>query len=102
MPDNVIILTLPTCEGCARTPDFTCDLEVSDYYPRHLLLITQVPAADTLLSIGIHDLTITVRDPDGNETICRRKILVQCAPTFTNVEVTVECPDGQTGDSVTI
>lgn len=100
--DNVLVIELPSCSGCARVPDYTCDLEISDEYPRHLLLITQVPAKDTLLPIGIHQLTITVTDPEGNRTICTKQILVQCQTTYINVAVTVECPDGQVGDPVTI
>lgn len=100
--DNVLIINLPSCSGCARVPDYTCDLEISDEFPRSQLLITQVPARDTLLPIGVHDLTITVTDPNGNRTICTKQILVQCQQTFLNTEQTAECPEGETGDSVTV
>lgn len=88
------------CGGCYRLPKY--QVIISSPYPSHQLIITQDPIPGTLLQVGVHSITITITDPAGRTHICEKTLHIECSPVFYNTEQVVECPAGQTGDSVTI
>jgi hypothetical protein len=56
-------------------PDFTSSIEISDNAPLDEMIITQEPAAGTLMGIGVHNVILYVSDKQGNKA--------NCATTFT-------------------
>jgi uncharacterized repeat protein (TIGR01451 family) len=64
-----IALADSTCQG--PVPNVTSDVDASDNCtPTNLLLITQSPAAGTLVGTGTTTITVTVRDANNNSSTC--------------------------------
>ena len=70
----------------APVPNFTTAVVATDNCtPANLLSITQTPAAGTLRGVGVHGITITVKDSVNNQTTCIANFTVtdNTAPTIT-------------------
>jgi|GEM_PF-1313417 len=78
-PTPTFALTDSTCQG--PVPNVTSDVEATDNCtPTELLVITQSPAAGTLVGTGTTTITVTVRDASNNSSTC--------TTTFTLLEFT--------------
>ncbi len=72
--------------GNALVPDLTCDILATDNRtPRHRLVFEQVPAAGSIVEVGTHTVTVTVRDLSGN--------LHSCTTTLEVLGITTSEPD---------
>jgi len=80
----------------ASLPNYTAGVTATDNCTASgSLVITQSPAAGTLLTTGTHTITLTVADASGNTT--------QCTTTFTvtdNISPTLSCPANITNHQV--
>ena len=75
----------------ARVPNLRPELTVSDNCtPREDLVITQVPAAGTLVPAGKHEIQVSVTDAAGNTTVKTVKLCVvdTTAPLIVSVSAT--------------
>lgn len=82
-----VTLDLPT-SGCEiELPDYTADAQLDitdeDNQPITGLVVTQNPAAGTMLSVGTHIVEITATSPDDVSTTCTFTVTVEdnIAPT---------------------
>jgi hypothetical protein len=58
-------------ENCTfPIPDFTTSMVVTDNAPLEELVVTQAPAAGTLVGIGVYPITLYVADKQGNQASC--------------------------------
>jgi Domain of unknown function (DUF5011)/HYR domain/Domain of unknown function DUF11 len=95
-PPPVTVNVNASCDD-VTVPNFLAGLVASDNCtPSTNLEITQSPAAETLIGVGSHTVTITVKDISGNTTTVTTtfNVVDNTAPTITlngASSVTVEC-----------
>lgn len=78
-------------DGKGKVPDLTRFVRAKDNCtPAASLIITQSPAAGTLLGVGKHSVVLTVTDRAGNSSTCRVNLRVKdvTPPTIHSVTVT--------------
>ena len=81
------------CQG--MVPDFTAALmAVDNCTPAAQLVKTQTPAAGTMMPLGSHNITLTVADAAGNQSMCVTKLHV-----VDNAAPVVNCPAGITANA---
>ncbi|MBI5385185.1 MAG: DUF5011 domain-containing protein, partial [Verrucomicrobia bacterium] len=86
--------TQPAGTNCqAVVPNFATNVVASDNCSGSLTFI-QSPAAGTLVGVGVHEITLTVRDAAGNDTDCETTFTVT-APAAQPIRVAVtKLPSG--------
>jgi hypothetical protein len=95
-PAPVTVNVNSSCDD-VEVPNFITGLVASDNCtPRANLEITQSPAAETLVGVGSHPVTITVKDVSGNTTTVSTSFNVvdNTPPTFTFVPPAVTANTG--------
>jgi hypothetical protein len=95
-PAPVSVNVNSSCDN-VEVPNFISGLVASDNCtPRANLEITQSPAVETLVGVGAHPITITVKDVSGNTTVVTSSFnVVDNTPPIITLtgpsSVTVEC-----------
>lgn len=79
----------------AAVPDFTANVSASDNCtPVNQLVITQSPAVGKMVSVGITNVTITVKDASGNSKTCSTSFTVK-----DNIPPVITCPGNITANA---
>ena len=85
-PDDVTLEANAQCQ--AEVPDFTSEIEITENCTAiDDVVVTQSPAAGTLVGVGTTTITITVRDESGNTANCSVDVTV-----VDSTNPTIVCP----------